>query len=80
MTAFEGNDIRKHRMENVARCSKLMDRHIVRFPHRIVELLCATGNNGHSAQVYIYVLIIYIGVVYVKFSDNAWQLIIKMSH
>ena len=56
MTAFEGNDIRKHRMENVPRCSKLMDRHIARFLHRIVELLCATGNNGHSAQVYIYFL------------------------
>ena len=30
MTAFEGNDVRKHRMENVARCSKLMDRHLLR--------------------------------------------------
>jgi hypothetical protein len=29
MTAFEGNDVRKHRMENVAGCSQLMDRHML---------------------------------------------------
>ena len=29
MTAFEENDVRKHRMENVAGCSKLMDRHML---------------------------------------------------
>ena len=66
MTAFEGNDVRKHRIKNVAGCSTLMDRHyyVEQLLHLIVELLCATRNNAHSAQVYIsffnYVLIIYI--------------------
>jgi len=30
MTAFEGTDVKKHCMENVAGCSKLMDRHMLR--------------------------------------------------
>ena len=56
MTAFEGNDVREHRMENVAGCSKLMDTHMLNnYLHQIVELLCATGNN---APVYIYFLIL----------------------
>ena len=62
--------------------------YVEQFLHQIVELLCATENNGHSAQVYIYFLImclyyiyIYTGVAYVKLSDNAWELlIIKMSN
>ena len=29
--------------------------YVEQFLHKIVELLCATGNKGHSAQVYIYV-------------------------
>ena len=29
MTAFEGNNVTKHRMENVAGCRKLMDRHML---------------------------------------------------
>ena len=29
MNAFEGNEVRNHWMENVAGCSKLMDRHIL---------------------------------------------------
>ena len=39
MTAFEENDVRKHWMENVAGCSKLMDRQYAElFLHQIVEL------------------------------------------
>jgi hypothetical protein len=57
MTALKGNDVRKHRIENVAGFSKLMDRHTFYIL------------NG--------VLIIYIGVLYVKLCDNAWKLVIK---
>ena len=38
--------------------------------HQIVELLCATGNNGHSAQVYIYFLIMCLLYIFELFTSN----------
>ena len=58
--------------------------------HQIVELLCATGNNGHSAPVYIYFLILcllYIlelftsdSIIYTNLYLFVYLLIIKMSY
>ena len=33
------DDVRKHRMENVAGCSKLMDTHVEQLLHQIVETM-----------------------------------------
>ena len=57
--------------------------------HQIVELLCATGNNGHSAPVYIYFLILCLYILELFTSDSiiytnlylfVYLLIIKMSY
>ena len=44
--------------------------YVEQFLHKIVELLCATGNNGHSAQVYIDFLIMCLLSILELFTSN----------
>ena len=53
MTASEGNDVRKHRMERWMQ-QAYVQTYFEQF-YQIVELSCASGNNGHALQICIYV-------------------------
>ena len=64
MTAFEGMTLKTSDGE----CSWMQQAYgqtyVEQLLHQIVELLCATGNNGHSAPVYIYFLIMCLLYIY----------------